>query len=296
MKNTQTYNTIKFLIFILLLTANIALGKELKTHIHLSPSISIREPSVKKALIAKDINKTIMLTQSGKDFFSKLRQFNIRSGKVLGLASGKGTDEIYITEQGYNVTITDKKEADLIEAKNIAAKRSLDITTETIVLNEPLPYETASFNAIYIRLGLHYFSINKLLQIIPELERVLTPGGVIYIVIKSTDDFYYKKFGTSDRTREDGMILVEDPQTKETYYRSFFSKNAIEQLFKNFQIDEIKSHKERLYDDNHDSSLLTLVARKKYKNSIEIPDQNTQQVVDKQEIDNKVFVQINQAI
>ena len=197
---------------------------------------------------------------SVKDFIGHLKRPGI---PILGLASGKGEDELFLAKKGFNVVATDIDPKEIEFLASNAIKNIIEICTAITDVNG-LQFSAKSFEAIYMRLGLHYFCNDQLPRVISEMARVLKPGGLIFTVVKSREDHYYKQFGETER--QDGMVSCIDPLTGKGYLRRFFGPNELKNYFgSNFDIKRIYAHNERLFEDKHISSLLTLVGTKALK-------------------------------
>lgn len=201
-------------------------------------------------------------TRSGRDFLLQLSRHGIAHGKILGLASGSGEDELYAAENGYDVTATDVNPAKINEILEKAKQRSIVLEAKELDLSMDIPKSNKTYDAIYVRLGLHYYSKTEVKRIINQLQMLLNDNGIIYGVVKSTDDFYYNEYAKGNRIRADGMVFIEDPNTQETYWRSFFNADDIHELFADFQMLDLQHYQERLYSDSHDSSLISFAVQK----------------------------------
>ncbi len=194
-------------------------------------------------------------SQSAIEFIEFIKNNNIKPN-ILELGCGWGEDARYFTKNGYYVLATDFNITFLNQLKGIDSKL-IDLNEKVI----PLPDK--SFEAIYSRLCFHYFSNNKLDEIINELYRILKNNGILFIVVKSKSDFYYKKY--KDNLNKDGTIVVLEGDLSITQNRNFISKEDSSKIFKNFDIIKIYEYEEILtkYNDTHPSNLLTVIARKK---------------------------------
>ncbi|NTV23593.1 MAG: class I SAM-dependent methyltransferase [Nanoarchaeota archaeon] len=161
--------------------------------------------------------------------FARFCYYNFmkKKGKLLDLCSGKGADAIFFHNKGFKVTALDYS-PEAIKQFNATQKR-YDIFIASLVkdISETLPFEENAFDYCYIRLGLHYFTDDELRMIIPEMLRVIKPGGLLFCQVKSTSD---KDFGH-------GKMLEKDMYEDETgYIRHFFSKDYADDVLEGFHI------------------------------------------------------------
>jgi SAM-dependent methyltransferase len=106
---------------------------------------------------------------------------------VLELGCGDGRDALYLAESCHRVMACDFSEAALSQFTEAAAsmfieQRLLDIAA--------LPYSFAdeSFDAVYARLSLHYFSAAVTRDIFAEIARMLKPSGIFLGLFNSHFD------------------------------------------------------------------------------------------------------------
>jgi SAM-dependent methyltransferase len=117
---------------------------------------------------------------------------------VLELGCGDGRDALYLAEMRHRVVACDFSDVALSQFAETAAglnieQRLLDISA--------LPYSFAdeSFDAVYARLSLHYFSAAVTSGIFAEIARMLKPGGVFLGLFNSHFD---SEKGTGIRLEE----------------------------------------------------------------------------------------------
>jgi len=100
--------------------------------------------------------------------------------RVLDLAAGTGKLTATLVRLGAEVTAVEPDPAMLAEfQREFGSVRSLPGTAEDI----PLP--SASFDAVLVGQAMHWFDLDRA---IPEIARVLTPGGVLAALWNVDDD------------------------------------------------------------------------------------------------------------
>lgn len=105
---------------------------------------------------------------------------------LLELGCGEGNDSIYFAQQGHRVTATDFSDVVVSENQKHLVHDNLHFAVQDI--SQPLAYDDASFDAVYARLSLHYFTDTVTKSVFREIARVLKPGGTLYYMCKSTED------------------------------------------------------------------------------------------------------------
>jgi tellurite methyltransferase len=185
--------------------------------------------------------------------FARLVYYNFMKNKkkaaVLDLCCGKGADSIFFHNKGLTVNSMDYS-SEAIKQFNATQKR-YEIFLSSIVkdISEPLPFQDNSFDFVYSRLGLYYFTEEELKNILAEVNRVLKSEGLLLFQVKSVNDKEYGK----------GKELEKDMYEDETgYVRRYFSKESTEELLKDFTVVMIE---ERRADNGN--AYLEVVAEKK---------------------------------
>lgn len=97
------------------------------------------------------------------------------TGNILEISCGNGADAIELSNLGYNVTATELSQ-DYKEYVNDKGVKCILHNTK-----ERFPFNNGSFDLLYSRLGLHYFSIEELELIFNELAR-LTKKYLVFTV------------------------------------------------------------------------------------------------------------------
>lgn len=168
---------------------------------------------------------------------------------VLELGCGEGNDSIYFAQQGHKIVATDFSPV-IIEsnAKNIV-HQNLEFRVQDI--SKPFDYPDGSFDVIYARLSLHYFTDKDTRAIFTELGRVLKPGGLVCFMCKSVDDGLYGQ----------GIEIEPDMFELHGHVRHFFSQAYARELLTDseFEIVSMASGEDVLY--TRESAFITVIAR-----------------------------------
>lgn len=174
--------------------------------------------SDKQTSFAEDSNKTL----PGK-------------AKLLELGCGEGNDSIYFAEQGHDVIATDVAES--VISKNNQRYSHPHLRFALQDTSRPLDFPDSSFDAVYARLSLHYFTDATTRKAFAEIARVLRPGGKLCFMCKSTEDRLY------GQGRQ-----IEPDMFESDHIRHFFSEAYAKDLLQHdFTIERILSGKEDIY-------------------------------------------------
>ena len=142
------------------------------------------------------------LLESNEEFDETPSEFAVEvaslmrtGGRVLELGCGTGRDAAHFAATGRETLALDHSATAIeIASRQFAVpvgSRRLRFSTHDIA--QPLPAADASFDAVYARLSLHYFSDEVTKQVFREIARVLKAGGLLTFMCKSLDDPDYGK-------------------------------------------------------------------------------------------------------
>jgi SAM-dependent methyltransferase len=178
-------------------------------------------------------------------------QYFPAQGTILELGAGQGQDSAYFAALGHRVLSTDFSSEALrlsqVSGMPLVTLRQLDMT-------QPFPFEDASFSVVYAHLSVHYFDSAATKRLFSEIRRVLIAGGIVALLVNSTDD---PEYGTGTRMEDD---LFE---VSEGFVKRFFSTASMEKFTEDFERVILDNHGEA-YKDNEIGvkKLIRFVGRK----------------------------------
>ncbi len=112
----------------------------------------------------------------------------LRKGKLLDIAGGRGRNAFYLDENGFDVLTADISDIGLEVVKTTAGKRKLYIQTLCLDLDAPEPLlEKGPFDSIVI---INYKAGEELRKLLPEL--LVTGGTLLWC---SFNDLQIAEFG-----------------------------------------------------------------------------------------------------
>ena len=188
------------------------------------------------------------------DFAREVAKLINHHTKLLELGCGVGNDSYFFASQRHTVLATDFSE--IVIKQNIEKYHSVDLLTfEVIDMSKTLyTLNDRSFDLVYARLSLHYFTDKMTRSIINEVYRILKPNGLFCFLCKSIKDPLYGQ----------GNKVETDVYEFNNHIRHFFSETYLKDLLnKNFKIIKIESGKENFYDKK--SKFIKVIVRKKIK-------------------------------
>lgn len=188
------------------------------------------------------------LKESEKDFLNDVWMIkykdiicNIGNKTAVDLGCGLGQDSIWLSKNGFNVISCDFSEKALNKFKEICP--NANIMNFDIIYG--LPFEPNSVGLINANLSLHYFDMNKTIELFDEIYRILEIGGLFIGRMNSDKNGYVNE----------NYIEIE----KDFYYDPI--KEQHKRLFNQEQFD-ILTNKWNVIILNEDET--TRKGRKKY--------------------------------
>lgn len=194
--------------------------------------------------------KHAVSSQELNEFAKEVASYFSVPVNIIELGCGSGSDAAYFAQQGHRVTAIDFSEAAITRDEQEYGAiphlsfQVLDMRSGT------LPFETESFDGVYARLSLHYYPHTVTKQLFQNIHRILTQGGVLAFMCKSTDDPLYGK----------GRLLEKDMFENEGHIRHFFDEDYTRSLLAGFHIKKLESKQEDLYGEP--SAYIKVIARR----------------------------------
>lgn len=155
--------------------------------------------------------------------------------KILELGCGRGRDTVHLIRFGH-VVATDINASAL--AACAAAAPQADILR--LDLKQSLPFPDDTFGFILASLSIHYFSWNQTDALVSEMLRCLATKGRCIVRLNSTKDTNYG--AASNDVIEDNFFRVG------LINKRFFDRDAIERLFRNWQISRMVEYQINRYE------------------------------------------------
>jgi ubiquinone/menaquinone biosynthesis C-methylase UbiE len=164
--------------------------------------------------------------------------------KVLDLGCGTGRHTIYLAKNGFDVYGIDIAEEGIKIAKEWLSKEKLQADLRIGSIYERLPYEDSFFNAIISTNTIHHNKIENIRKAILEIERILKPGGLVFITFRKRKfrKFYPKSTIIERYGHQKSRYKVIDSRTyvpieggEKGLIHYLFNKKLIHKEFKGFK-------------------------------------------------------------
>lgn len=201
----------------------------------------------------KKYGKIFVTPQENMDEISGLfKKHGVK--KLLDLGCGSGRHVVYFAKQGFDVYGIDIAEEGVKLTKTWLKEEGLGANLEVGNIYERLPYADIFFDAVISTQTLHHERIEKIRKAIKEIERVLVPGGFVFITFRKRKfkKFYPKhtiieRYGKQKTNYEviapRTYIPVKGGEKGLPHY--LFNKELIEKEFNNFKNRRIWVDSER---------------------------------------------------
>jgi SAM-dependent methyltransferase len=172
--------------------------------------------------------------------------------RVLDLGCGSGRHLVFLAKNGFDVYGIDIAKSGIKLAKNWLKEEKLKAHLKIGDIYKKLPYKDNFFDAIVSTQTLHHNRIEKIRKAIKEIERILKPGGLIFITMRRALRVKgwrknkivihrwkgWKKKKVKYKVIGQRIYVPTEKDEKDQIHFSF-TKELIRKEFKNFKIPKI---------------------------------------------------------
>ena len=155
---------------------------------------------------------------------------------ILDLGCGLGRHSVFFAKHGFTVTAMDISEDALSFLKKYSKEQGTDIECVQADM-ESMPFEDASFDAIFSIYAAGHADTAGMHRIMNEIKRILKPGGEVFMTLCSKETW---TFTESDypRTDENTVIKTDGPEQGVPHF--FADNDTIIELFKGFKLNKVR--------------------------------------------------------
>lgn len=147
----------------------------------------------------------------------------IEGNNAVDLGCGIGQDTKWLIDNGFDVISCDISNIALEKLKELIQNSK----TLQIDMRETLPFKENSINLVNADLSIHYFCMKDTIRIFNEINRILTPNGIL--------------IGRVNSDKNEGYIREETKIIEDNYYYDFekyfrlFNKEQFDILSENWK-------------------------------------------------------------
>lgn len=175
--------------------------------------------------------------------------------KVLDVGCGSGRHTMALLREGFQVEAIDSSSTALNIAKDMVLNLDANVNfNEGNIVK--LPYKDEEFDGIICWGVLHYLTDEEFEKAFSELFRVLKPGGILGLTLRSSED------SECDINNKDKMQASNAFESKDILFK-YFDENDIEKLFSSFQSVKYGHKTRTVFEDNKRKIAHWFVAAKK---------------------------------
>lgn len=173
---------------------------------------------------------TLYIEREIQEVLDFLKVNNVK--RVLDLGCGAGRCVIYLVQNGFEVFGIDISEEGIRKAKERLKERNLTADLRIGSIYNTLPYEDNFFDAVISIKTIYHGTIEDIRKTIKEIERVLKPGGLVFItaIRKKWRKPYPHYKEIAPRT----YVPMEGEERGVPHY--YFNKKLLRKEFGNFHI------------------------------------------------------------
>lgn len=168
--------------------------------------------------------------------------------KVLDLGCGSGRHTVYLAKRGFKLYGIDIAPKGIKLTRDWLKKEKLQADLKLGSIYRKLPYQDNFFDAIISTQVIHHERIENIRKAIKELERILKPGGLLFITVRKrkfkkqwTKGKILKKYGWQKADYQvigtKTYIPIEEKEKGLIHY--VFNKASLRKELKNFKIYDI---------------------------------------------------------
>jgi len=153
--------------------------------------------------------------------------------RVLDLGCGTGRHVVYLARHGFSVYGLDNSPRAVEMTAEWLARENLCANLQVQEMTETFPYKDRFFDAILSIQVIHHADIASIRQIVGEMERVLKPGGFLFVTVPKQ-----RNQGKRFRQIEPNTFIPLDGDEKGLPHH-YFTPQELHECFAHFEIADI---------------------------------------------------------
>ena len=188
-----------------------------------------------------------------------------RKSLVVELGAGRGTDAMYFLGKGHSLIALDISAFALKILQERAKKMNLEkklVARQIDFGLQLIPVKDSSVDVVYSRISINYFGSKQTTKLFKDIYRILKPGGLAFISLKSPDDTLEMQYLERSSTLYEPNVFIEGG-----LLRSRFTKDQLKIMLKAAEIPEfsVESYQEDLSTKGADHNKVLFVSEVSFK-------------------------------
>lgn len=164
---------------------------------------------------------------------------------VLDLGCGLGRHSILFAANGLDVTAVDISEDAVASVKDWQAECGLEFPALQMDMQH-LDFADNTFDCIWSYMVVSHTDTQGFAHLLGEIERVLKPGGQIFITLCSKDDSIFKRGGA--RIIDENTIIKSNEGSEKDVPHFYMNMDDIQKSFDNFTLNRVRHIDNCCYD------------------------------------------------
>jgi len=159
---------------------------------------------------------------------------------ILDLGCGVGRNLVYLSKKGFEMFGLDLSKEGINQLKKILNKEKLKADLITADVYQKLPYKDNYFDSIISVQVLQHSNEKNIIKAIKEIERVLKPGGIIFITLcgrYSKGEIRKFLVESAKLIAPNTYVPTEGNEIGLTHF--IYNKSLIRKHFRNFKISKM---------------------------------------------------------
>lgn len=204
-----------------------------------------------------NINDDLWVTPAPVVYPLFIRWKKENKNKILDLGCGLGRNSLYFYEQGFNVTAVDGSTSAIEKFEAICKQKDYKIDVKLCDMHSLL-FENSIFDAVFSFHVIYHTDSKSIKKVISEIDRVLKPGGELFVTLNSKNNTSYLK-NLNYKIDENTIIKQDGIEKGLPHY--FVNEQEAKSLLSNFEIQKLL-YVEDIKNDGSKSCHYYILARK----------------------------------